>query len=129
VNTRYRGYSRHVHSPLKNIRFIGKVDNVVPLIAICDILIFAGCTPHFPRPVYEAWALKKPIVAFDMDGISDNIENDIDGVIVNENTCYGLSNAIPSVNSRMGKNGYKKAMERFDMNKNIEKIIKIYGEI
>lgn len=114
---------------LKNIHFVGKLDNVVPLISICDGLIFAGCTPHFPRPVYEAWALKKPVVVFDMKGISDNITDGIDGVICRDNSVDGLQEGIVKLNLTMGEKGYKKAISKFDMEKNIRKIISIYMEL
>jgi len=38
-----------------NLSFVGKLNNVASLVAVCDLLIFAGCTPHFPRPVYWGW--------------------------------------------------------------------------
>lgn len=116
-------------SPITNLKFVGKLDDVVPLIAISDALIFAGCTPHFPRPVYEAWAMKKPVVVFNMEGIIDNVDNGIDGVICENNTADGICSAISKVNDKMGMNGYEKAVERFNMDINIKKIIDIYREI
>ena len=64
-----------------------------------------------------------------MEGINNNIENNIDSVITKENNFYALKDAILKTNADMGKYGYIKAMEKFDMKKNVEKIIRIYGEI
>ncbi len=114
---------------LSNLYFVGKLDNVVSIIALCDGLIFAGCTPHFPRPVYEAWALKKPVIVFNIEGVSNNISENIDGVITKSNDAIGLAKAIKNVDVSMGKYGYKKSLKKFDMNKNIKDIIEIYRTI
>ncbi|WP_332444468.1 glycosyltransferase family 4 protein [Wolinella succinogenes] len=114
---------------LENLKFVGKLDNVAPLINICDALIFAGRTPHFPRPVYEAWALKKPVVVFDMEGVGDNVSDGIDGVVCKSNDTDGLIDAIKSVKPEMGEGGYQKALEKFDMEKNVKKIVGVYGEL
>lgn len=119
----------YLGSKLANLQFIGKLDNVTPLIAMSDGLIFAGCTPHFPRPVYEAWAVKKPVVVFDMEGISEHITNGIDGIICKSNSAAGLQDGLQTLNLEMGEKGYKKAISRFDMEKNVKKIISVYMEL
>jgi glycosyltransferase involved in cell wall biosynthesis len=114
---------------LENLKFVGKLDNVAPIISICDGLIFAGCTPHFPRPVYEAWALKKPVVVFKMEGISENIFDGMDGVICKSNDSIGLREALLQIENNMGEKGYEKAIEKFNMEKNVKKIIEIYERV
>ncbi len=100
------------------VRFTGLVRNVGPLLAACDVLVFAGTTPHFPRPVYEAWAMKKPVIVFEMDGVSTNIKDGVDGVIVKRRTGKALGEAIRSLLAdperikRMGEAGYAKARLR-----------------
>jgi len=117
------------------IRFIGQIDDVVPLIAISDILVFAGTTPHFPRPVYEAWAMKKPVVIFDVEGVSPNISEGYDGVIVRNHTGTALAQKLneilgnKSLLQQFGENGYRKAKDRFDIDKNIFEIITTYQKI
>ncbi len=116
----------------KKIIFIGHVKDIAPIIASCDILVFAGTTPHFPRPVYEAWAMKKPVIAFDMKGVSQNIEDGIDGVVVKEKTGRAMAEAIQRLlRSRdkmqsMGGCGHIKARQRFSLENNIKDILNIY---
>lgn len=120
---------------LPNLLFIGKLDNVAPLIAISDCLIFAGCTPHFPRPVYEAWAMKKAVITFDMKGISENIVHAHNAIITKTNNSLALAESIIALLSddisrdTMGKAGYKQAQLKFDMTNNVKKIIHIYDTI
>lgn len=113
--------------------FTGKLENVVPLIAVADVLVFAGRTPHFPRPVYEAWAMKKPVVVYDMEGVSENISDGVDGIIVKKNDARSLAEAVQSILSsdklaaEMGRHGYTKAINTFDSRKNIKQIIDVYN--
>lgn len=120
---------------LSNLLFVGKVDDVTPLIALSDCLIFAGCTPHFPRPIYEAWAMKKAVVAFDIKGVRENITHMQNGAVVRTNDSTGLvENLIfllndPKKIETIGNAGYEKALQNFDMQKNVRKIIDIYNKV
>ena len=119
----------------KKIIFLGSLKDVVPLLSACDVLVFAGTTPHFPRPIYEAWAMKKPVIAFDMDGITQNIDDGVDGIIVRKNNGKSLGEAVSLLlNSedqmrKMGENGYEKAQQRFRSDRNVPKIMGIYKQI
>lgn len=113
-------------SKAQNVVFVGKLDDVIPILALCDALIFAGCTPHFPRPVFEAWAMKKPVVVFDMAGIVENVADGIDGVVCKTNDANGLIAALDDVKPCMGKEGRKKALQKFSMATNVNLIAEIY---
>lgn len=121
--------------PQGRVAFIGYIKDVAGLIAACDLLVFAGTTPHFPRPIYEAWAMKKPIAAFDMGGVSDEIEDGVDGVIVKERTGKMLASVVSALlNSperlySMSEKGYMKSVERFDLKKNVTRLMEIYREL
>ena len=117
------------------VRFAGILDDIVPALNICDLLAFAGTTPHFGRPVFEAWAMKKPVVVFDTEVMRSEIENEVDGVIVRAHTGKALADAVfdlsqnPEKRKKMGEKGYKKALERFSLEKNTKKIIGIYEKV
>ncbi|MDH3375774.1 MAG: glycosyltransferase family 4 protein [Gammaproteobacteria bacterium] len=115
--------------PHPNLRLLGKVDQVAPLINLCDVLIFAGCTPHFPRPVYEAWSLKKPVVVFDVQGVRENVTDGVDGVICDRNDAAGLLRALSKVKVGMGEAGYRKSVEKFERKKNVKKIVSVYHQL
>lgn len=93
----------------------GVVENPAPLLACADILVFAGMSPHFPRPIFEAWAMKKPVMVFEMEGISNQVDHMINGVIVREISSQALGIAIKNIIENkdllhaMGSVGYKKA--------------------
>lgn len=133
-------YDRRVARQIKRVdsnRLVlaGIVKDVKPFIKACDVLIFAGTTPHSARPVYEAWGLKKPVIVFDTEVMRHDINDGIDGVLVMEHTAEALASSIKEVSENstlaqaMGTAGYSKACERFSMKKNNEKIMKIYMEL
>ncbi|PIE34915.1 hypothetical protein CSA56_06250 [candidate division KSB3 bacterium] len=114
------------------IRCPGIVDDVKPLIHACDVLLFADTTSHSGRPVYEAWALKKPVIAFDSKAMRHDIEDGIDGLLVKEKTSEALASAIryaqehPPELQQMGEAGYCKTVERFSLRQNTQKVCDIY---
>ncbi|MCI5208708.1 MAG: glycosyltransferase family 1 protein [Candidatus Electrothrix sp. ATG2] len=100
-----------------------------------DVLVFAGTTPHSGRPVYEAWALKKPVIVFDSEVMRMDVEDRVDGIIVKEHTAEALAEAVrylksqPELCRKMGEAGNWKAKERFSLKNNTEKLLAIYKEV
>lgn len=113
----------------------GNVEDVAPLLAACDALVFAGTTPHFPRPVYEAWAMKKPTIVFRTPGMEDNVSDGIDGILVNEMTGDSLAKAIgtlvkdPELCKMMGETGFRKSRERMKTVVGAQRVYEIYRHI
>ena len=120
---------------LSQIHFTGAVDNVYPLIKHCDVLIFAGTTPHFARPIYEAWALKKPVAAFDTEVMRKEIDHKMDGILMQNHTGEQIAQTVlnlsknPDYCKQLGEQGYKKSIERFHLSKNTKKLLAIYKEL
>lgn len=113
----------------------GVLTDVQDLLTACDVLVFAGTTPHSARPVYEAWALKKPIIAFDNEVMRKDIDHGVDGLLIPGQDSRALAKAIeyiqehPQQAKKMGQKGFLKAIDRFSMEKNNLRIANIYKEI
>lgn len=128
------GYALEVSGDAR-VRFAGILDDIVPALNICDLLVFAGTTPHFGRPVFEAWAMKKSVVVFDTEVMRAEVEDGADGIIVREHTGKALADVILKLSQNrlqrkeIGEKGYKKALEKFSLEKNTLKIMKIYEKI
>lgn len=122
-------------APADRVRFVGKLNDVHGVLTTCDALIFAGTTPHFPRPIYEAWLHHKPVLAFDMPGVSENIDEGKDGKLVSPCTGLALAKAIdwladnPSSAQQFGQEGYKKAQTRFSETQNVSAIKMVYDRL
>ncbi|MDH3661634.1 MAG: glycosyltransferase family 4 protein [Alphaproteobacteria bacterium] len=119
---------RRLHCP-------GHADDVAPWIAAADVLVFGGTIPHFARPVYEAWAMAKPVIAFDNQAMRREIEDGVDGFLVPREKPEELADAIhrladdPELCRRLGEQGRKKALARFDRTKNTRAVLDVYAEV
>ena len=114
---------------------LGRRTDIPNILSASDLLVFGGTVPHFPRPIFEAWAMQKPIVAFDVDGVKQNVESGVDGLLVKDITPEALGIAInkvlddKNIAAKLSLDGYKKAKTIFDKNVNIKQIIEIYTSI
>jgi glycosyltransferase involved in cell wall biosynthesis len=121
--------------PKGKVVFAGMVENVAPLLAACDLLLFTGMKSHFPRPMFEAWRMKKPVIVFEMDGISNNVDHQVDGIIVKEISGKSLGEAIsnllqdPSAMQRFGEAGSAKAERKCDPVSVAEQVMNLYKKV
>lgn len=112
------------------IRFEGKVQDPAPYIRRADALIFWAASPHFPRPVFEAWLLRKPVLYFN-PSFQNKIINSENVVVVEEGTVAALCQALTRLrrNEELLKKNVEKAFllarESFT-ERNFERIDKVY---
>lgn len=121
--------------PSGKVIFTGIVENVAPLLAACDVLTFTARSPHFPRPVFEAWLMKKPVVVFDMEGVSNQVTHGVNGIIVKELTGQALGMALtqllqdPASMKKMGETGRQKAEEKCNPASVAKQVLSVYHEV
>lgn len=121
--------------PPGKVIFTGIVDNVASLFAASDMLAFTGMTPHFPRPVFEAWMMEKPVIVFDMEGISNQVTHGVNGVVVKELTGHALGTALaewlkdPVSLKQMGQAGQQKANDKCNPVSIAEQVLSVYQKI
>jgi glycosyltransferase involved in cell wall biosynthesis len=127
-------YQALAELPPNKVIFTGVLENVASLLAACDVLTFTGMTPHFPRPVFEAWLMNKPVVVFDMEGVSNQVTHNVNGIIVKELNGCALGEAIaklfddPTSMRKMGEAGRQKAEERCNPIFVAKKVLFVYQE-
>lgn len=121
--------------PAGKVIFTGLVESVAPLLAACDVLTFTGMTPHFPRPVFEAWFMRKPVVVFDMEGVSNQVIDGVNGIIVKELSGQALGMALKrlfhdtTAMKRMGASGRQKAEEKCAPAVVAQQVLGVYREV
>jgi glycosyltransferase involved in cell wall biosynthesis len=117
------------------LRFLGARDDVPQLLAASDLLVFPSIVPHFARPVIEAGAMAKPVVASDLGGPRELVRHDETGLLIPSNDPHMLADAIIVILSdsaraqAMGEAGYRLARELFDARKNAARTFSIYEEL
>ncbi|NOY06822.1 MAG: glycosyltransferase family 4 protein [Chlorobi bacterium] len=119
----------------ERIVFTGNVSRVVPYIAAADLVCFPSTVPHFARPIIEAAAMARPVVASDLGGPRELVVPGKTGLLVEPGNPDALAEAItailekPEVASAMGEEGCRFAREHFDAAKNIQLIMDIYARL
>ena len=103
------------------VRFIGHRDDMPAVLAASEIVALPSYYPEgVPRILLEATAMGRPIVATQLPGIIDTVEDGVTGVLVPPRDSEALANAIlelvddPDLRRRYGAAGRKKAEREFD---------------
>jgi glycosyltransferase involved in cell wall biosynthesis len=111
-----------------NLAMLGEIQDQIDLIASCNVLVSSNTETHFSRPIIEAWAQKKPVVATDMAHNVALVDNEVNGLIVKTGNHQEMATAIcnliddDSLAKRLGNNGYDKSRNQFESSSNVRRI-------
>ncbi len=121
----------------KQINFLGKLfgKKLVKEYQISSLLVLPSSLDNFPIVLLEAMACKKPIIATNIGGIPEIIDNNKNGLLVPPKDSKALAEAIikilknPKLARQMGEEGYKKVKKNFTWGIQSKKMDKIIQEI
>jgi glycosyltransferase involved in cell wall biosynthesis len=111
-NVIYLGFKENIGEYLKKSIFF-----------VLPSLYGEGC----PTSILEAFKYKLPVIAYEIDGIPEIVENDFDGILVDQVNKNSLENAIkdllnePEKIKIMGQRGYEKLKKNYLLDTMIEK--------
>jgi len=120
-----------------NIIFTGLVERkeVPKLISVMDVVVHTSLREGLPRVLPEALAMAKPVVAFEIDGIGEIIEDGINGYLIPPRDSRKLANSIIHLLQdkekarRMGEVGRSMVAPAFELEVMVEHISEIYKEL
>ena len=110
-------------------------ESIAPYFAICDVLVFPSTHPHFARPVIEANAMAKPVIASNVVGMSELVEHAKTGYLVSPNCSDELSCRIeelfndPKLMKTMGQVGMYEARKKFNLDRQVQRVADVYETI
>jgi glycosyltransferase involved in cell wall biosynthesis len=124
-------------SPYKEyIRLVETQLDVTPYLALSDLVVlpsyFGG--EGLPNVLLEAMAAGKPIVATNIAGIPELVEQNVNGMMVPPKDVASLSAAItrmvanPAMAKQMGENGAGRASREFKAARVVDALINVYIE-
>lgn len=122
-------------SNFKNVNLLGALPSITAMLQESTLLISPFTVPHFSRPVIEAFAYGKPVIASDVIGMDEIVDHNINGVIIKNGDAFALAEAInnlvnnPELIKQMGANGRQKSIEFYNPKRNVKKIEAIYREL
>ncbi len=118
----------------QSILMVGFRRDVPQLMATSDLVVFPATVPHFARPVFEAAAMAKPVVASAIGGIPELVEDGRTGILVPADSPALFGDAVhrilssPEDRRAMGEHAFKRAREMFDAESNAKAIERIYED-
>lgn len=78
----------------RHIEYVGRLDDVAPLLHNSDILLFPSYREGVPRAVMEASASGVPTVAFDVPGVREVVRDGVTGYLVPFGDIEALSQRV-----------------------------------
>lgn len=123
---------------LKNARFSGKKNEykeVIKEIKKSTILALPSTREGFGIVLAEANACRKPVIAYDIEGVRDVVQSGINGILTKPNNTNELARAITQllnnqkICEQMGDAGRKKVEQAFTWDKTTEKLEDFYKSL
>lgn len=124
---------RKMHCVPENVVFTGNIPNAGEYIGACDLFVLFSNYEGLPMTIIEAMAQSKAIVASNVGGVSELVDNS-NGRLVN-NDVQDAVNAISEIigdqnlNEEMGSNSYEKFKESFTLQKMWNEYKRIYTSL
>lgn len=123
---------RKMHSHPK-AKVIGLTHNVSDYLHEACCLVSPFSSPHFARPIIEAYLHKKPVIGSDVEGMDEIIEHEVTGLIVPRNNPKALAYAINALTKNKeqaksyGEAGWSVAKHKFS--NNINQFVEVYNKM
>jgi glycosyltransferase involved in cell wall biosynthesis len=112
--------------------FLGTRKDIPRLLSVFDIFVLCSLSEGLPLTILEAMAAVKPIVATDVGGISEVIQDGIEGIIIPSNDSDRLAEAIIGLlldekkRLDMGERARRKFLEKFTIETMVERYEELY---
>ncbi|MBC6004076.1 MAG: glycosyltransferase family 4 protein [Paeniclostridium sordellii] len=117
------------------INLVGFKSNIYDYIKKMDIYVQPSLNESFGISILEAMNVYRPIIASNVGGIPEIINNNIDGLLFEAGDYDELSDKIAYlINNKerrleLGINGHKKLIDQFDIKKSIKKLEELYDSL
>ena len=116
----------------ERVIFAGSRDDVGALLAASDVFVLPTHVDLLPTVVAEAMAAGLPVVASDVGGLGDMVDDDVTGILYPAGDIEALSRACvelladPRRRENLGRSGRLVAEEKFDIRKHVEALQRLY---
>lgn len=118
------------------VHYLGTTDNVQNIISNCDCIVLPSYREGTPRSLLEACAMEKPIVATNVVGCKEVVDNNINGYLCEVRNAQDLADKMEMMlnlsydeRNAMGKAGRKKIVKEFDEKIVIDKYLEVIKDI
>jgi glycosyltransferase involved in cell wall biosynthesis len=115
--------------------FLVRRSDIPELLSISNLFVMTSYHEGLPRAMMEAMAMEKPIVAYDIRGVRDLVEDGLNGFLVPFGDVNALAEKVlylmehPEVARAMGKKGRERVEKEFNLNVILPQMEKLYRDI
>ena len=115
-----------------NMIFTGFRSDIKEILCAVDLLVIPSLLEGFPMVILEAMAMAKPIIATNIDGITEQITDGVNGILVPPKDPSALAKGVIRVlNNKelamtMGLSARKKVEQEFSVEKMVAETEKVY---
>lgn len=123
-----RGLARH-------LLFLGYQEDVARWYAICDAVVLTSANEGTPVTVIEALAAGRPVVATDVGGVSDVVEEGVSGFLVPRGGTSQMAERLaqlacdPDLRTRMGAAGRESVLRRYAVQRLVDDVDALYRSL
>ncbi|MGP0064403.1 MAG: glycosyltransferase [Isosphaeraceae bacterium] len=116
------------------IAFLGEARDVLAVLARARMFVLPSRSEGIPLTVLEAMACGLPVVATRVGGLPEVVDDGVTGLLVPPADPAALAEAMvaiwddPDRRDRMGRDGRRRAEERFDVRRMVAQYEALYGE-
>jgi len=114
---------------------LGHIDEIPNFLSLSDVYVTASSREGLPVSVMEAMTMEKPVVAYNIRGVRDLVEEGVNGFLVPFGDIKELADKIiylmehPELAKEMGKKGREKVEREFSLDVILPQMEALYKEI
>jgi Glycosyltransferase len=118
-----------------SVHLLGSIDGVAGLLGAVDVCVQPGWSESFPYSILEAMSLSLPIVATDVGGVGEAIEDGVTGRLVAAKDAAALAAATIDLLAdrgragRLGAAARERMMSCFRLDQMVEGTLGVYREV
>lgn len=118
-----------------SVFFTGFIEDIQTAFAVIDIFILPSFHETFGLSILEAMLAGKPVIASNVGGIPELVDNGVTGILVPPKNADAIEKAVSDLVTdkekmeRMGQKGRKRAIELFSLEKMVDGTQNIYNRI
>ncbi|MFC1849713.1 glycosyltransferase [candidate division CSSED10-310 bacterium] len=119
----------------ENVIFAGTRDDIPELLSMMNVFVLASLWEGMPLTVLEAMACKKPIVATNVDGVSESLTDGETGFLVPSQDPAALADKIiyllenKDVGKKLGERARKVLVKKFPIEKMVRETSNLYTQL
>lgn len=124
--------ARDLHS---DVQCLGYRHNVAEILKGLDLVVIPSEHEGFPRIALEAMAMELPVVASNVGGVAEAVQDGETGVLVPPGDVEALARAIkamissPERRRHMGAQGRRRVEQLFSLEQSVRKTMDVYREV